>query len=139
VKIKIYIVLSALFLIYACSRKVEPVEWNAVDLARDSAPGVKLSYEQRLGRQEYLKYCSVCHGSEGKGDGFNAFSLLPKPANFADSSLISGAGDEELLKIIGNGGRGAGLSPLMPSWGGRLSGDQMRFVASYIRLFGKKK
>ena len=33
------------------------------------------------GRALYLKYCSACHGSAGKGDGIVATVLRPKPTD----------------------------------------------------------
>ena len=33
------------------------------------------------GRALYLKYCSACHGTDGKGDGVVATVLRPKPAD----------------------------------------------------------
>lgn len=35
-----------------------------------------------LGKDTYKKYCSPCHGEEGKGDGPLARSMLPKPRDF---------------------------------------------------------
>src|SRR5574341_472917 len=34
------------------------------------------------GKNTYKKYCSPCHGEEGKGDGPLARSMLPKPCDF---------------------------------------------------------
>lgn len=34
------------------------------------------------GKNTYKKYCSACHGEEGKGDGPLARSMLPKPRDF---------------------------------------------------------
>ncbi|CAG1771622.1 hypothetical protein BAC3_01951 [uncultured bacterium] len=36
-----------------------------------------------LGKDTYKKYCSPCHGEEGKGDGPLARSMLPKPRDFS--------------------------------------------------------
>jgi mono/diheme cytochrome c family protein len=33
------------------------------------------------GRAAYRRYCSACHGSEGKGDGVVASALRPKPTD----------------------------------------------------------
>jgi mono/diheme cytochrome c family protein len=33
------------------------------------------------GRAAYLKYCSACHGPEGKGDGIVSGLMQPKPSN----------------------------------------------------------
>ena len=96
-----------------------------------------LSYEQRQGKHLYVKYCVVCHGTEGKGDGFNAFNLDPKPRNFTDSHYMNALSDERLLETISEGGRGVNKSIQMPSWGGRLTNIERTYVAAFIRHFGK--
>jgi mono/diheme cytochrome c family protein len=35
--------------------------------------------DQPTGKAEYTKYCGACHGPAGKGDGFVATFLRPKP------------------------------------------------------------
>lgn len=94
-----------------------------------------LSYEERQGRHLYLKYCAVCHGEEGRGDGFNAFTLDPKPRNFTDAHYMNALSDARLLETMSQGGRGVNKAPLMPSWGGRLSQSEQAFVLTYIRRF----
>ncbi|MBI4547149.1 MAG: cytochrome c [Ignavibacteriae bacterium] len=94
-----------------------------------------LTYEERQGRQLYKKYCAVCHGEEGKGDGFNAFNLDPKPRNFTDSIYMSALSDERIVETISQGGRGVNRSMLMPTWGGRLKREEIKYVVSYIRRF----
>jgi mono/diheme cytochrome c family protein len=42
------------------------------------------------GRTAYLKYCSACHGSEGKGDGIVATVLRPKPTDLTQLSKAHG-------------------------------------------------
>jgi mono/diheme cytochrome c family protein len=36
-----------------------------------------------LGREQYAKYCSACHGPSGRGDGTIAEALTPHPADLA--------------------------------------------------------
>ena len=96
-----------------------------------------LSYEEQQGRHIYMKYCVVCHGTEGKGDGFNAYNLDPKPRDFTDSTYMRALGDSRLLETIGEGGRGVNKSPLMPSWGATLSKDDIVSVASYLKTFSQ--
>lgn len=95
------------------------------------------SYEARQGKHVYAKYCSVCHGAEGKGDGFNAFNLDPKPRDFTDTRYMSALSDERLLETITQGGRGVNKSILMPSWGGRLSNIERTYVVAFIRLLNE--
>ncbi|HEY6950873.1 MAG TPA: c-type cytochrome, partial [Bacteroidota bacterium] len=70
-----------------------------------------LSYEQRQGKILYTKYCAVCHGDHGKGDGFNAFNLDPKPRDFTDARAMAGMDEATLLATIREGGKGVSKSP----------------------------
>jgi mono/diheme cytochrome c family protein len=94
-----------------------------------------LSYEERQGSALYTKYCAVCHGKEGKGDGFNAFNLDPRPRDFSDSSYMAALSDAQILQTIGGGGRSVNKSPLMPSYGWTIDDRQIRYVAAYVRTF----
>lgn len=97
-----------------------------------------LTYEERQGRQLYSKYCVVCHGEEGKGDGFTAFNLDPKPRNFTDSIYMSALSDERIVETIGQDGRGVNRSMLMPTLGGRLNREEIKYIVSFIRTFVKR-
>lgn len=93
-----------------------------------------LTYEQKQGRYIFLKYCAVCHGELGKGNGFNSYNLNPKPRNFADSNYIDTYSDERLAESIIKGGRGVNKSPLMPSYGGTLNKGEIEYVTKYVRF-----
>ena len=98
-----------------------------------------ITYEQREGRYLYRRYCIVCHGEEGKGDGFNAYNLDPRPRDFTDARSMNALTDERILQTIAGGGRSVNRSPLMPSWGGRVQKDEMRYLLAYVRLFNSPK
>jgi mono/diheme cytochrome c family protein len=101
--------------------------------ASANAASMVLTYEQRQGKALFLKYCSVCHGVEGKGDGFNAFNLEPRPRDLSDKKYMSAFTEERLYHSIELGGRGMNKSPSMPSWGGRLNQQEMRYVVAYVQ------
>ena len=98
-----------------------------------------LSYEQHQGKYLYTKYCAVCHGEGGKGDGFNAFNLDPKPRDFTNAKYMNELTDARIMQTISGGGRSVNRSPLMPTWGGRMTKEEISYVVSYIRVFASQK
>jgi mono/diheme cytochrome c family protein len=88
-----------------------------------------LSNIELVGKQGYEAYCMVCHGQGGKGDGFNAFNLDPRPA---DLTNILKKGDEHLFNVISKGSASIGRSPLCPPWGNTLGEDRIRSLIVYL-------
>jgi mono/diheme cytochrome c family protein len=98
-----------------------------------------LPYEERQGKYLYEQYCAVCHGLEGKGDGFNAFNLEPRPRDFTDSAYVNALGNKQIVQTISGGGRSVNKSPLMPSYGWTLKKEDIGYVASYLATFASRK
>jgi len=97
--------------------------------AREGDP----SFER--GKNLYMRYCSSCHGTEGKGDGPAAVYLFPKPRDFTTGSykfqstpVGSLPTDEDLLRTITKGMP----SSAMPAWD-RLSEGDRRDIVAYIK------
>jgi mono/diheme cytochrome c family protein len=42
------------------------------------------------GRAAYLRYCSACHGGDGKGEGVAATVLRPKPTDLTQLAAANG-------------------------------------------------
>lgn len=105
------------------------------DLALEAWQEVRAKEEYTLGPaiELYMKHCAVCHGNEGKGDGFNAYNLDPKPRNFSDSALIPQFTDSYLSKVIMEGGASVGLSAMMPPYKRNLSEQEVALLIKYIR------
>lgn len=99
---------------------------------------VELTYEQRKGQRVFTRYCAVCHGAEGAGDGFNAYNLNPRPRDLSDAQFQRAVSDEWLAEVIAQGGRGVNRSPLMPAWGHTLTRGQVREVVAFIRTLSGK-
>lgn len=108
---------------------------HAADTAQTAV--VQLSYEERLGKGIFSKFCAVCHGEGGAGDGFNAFNLNPRPRDFTDAKIMHGITDDQIIQTIRDGGRSSNHSVLMPAWGGRLSDREIRFAMQYVRTFAR--
>jgi cytochrome c oxidase cbb3-type subunit 3 len=85
------------------------------------------------GKKLYGQFCASCHGQSGKGDGPAAAALNPKPRDHTDKETMSKLSDDELLKVIKNGGASIGKSPLMPAWGASLKDEQIKDVIAYVR------
>ena len=81
--------------------------------------------------------CSTCHGPAGAGNGPGAAALNPKPANFADAAFWAARTDDQLVKVIREGGASVGKSALMPAWGGLYNEAQAKALVAYIKTFKK--
>ncbi len=89
------------------------------------------------GRKVFGKYCSICHGVEGKGDGFNAYNLHPKPRNFADSSYRARMDSTQIVETISSGGAAMGFSHQMPAWGRTLSKADIEKACYYTMYLAR--
>src|SRR5687768_11220145 len=72
----------------------------------DSAPAAIGSSAQTL----FSQRCAVCHGTSGKGDGPGAVALNPKPRDYTNTAWQKSVSDDELKKIIVQGGQAVGKS-----------------------------
>jgi mono/diheme cytochrome c family protein len=94
----------------------------------------ELGYNARQGKALFEYYCATCHGTAGRGDGFNSYNLDPKPQDLTDQKLQSQRSDDDLATVIRSGGGAAGLSTAMPPWGRTLTELQIRNLVVYVRL-----
>jgi cytochrome c553 len=136
----IIIVLFFLYLMTGCQSKTT-IE-NTINVNKvaetDSLYQVDLwlnySYSERQGKILYDRYCASCHGNQGSGDGFNAYTLKPQPKNLSISNSTS---ENSLLEIIKKGGRGVNRSILMPAYGNTLTDEEIATLIDYIKSFSK--
>jgi mono/diheme cytochrome c family protein len=97
------------------------------------ALGAVLGNSQR-GGVLYRRYCAVCHGPEGRGDGPNAAFLEDdRPRDLTDSKYIGGLSDEHLARVIADGGQAIQGSRFMPPCGRTLTADQIRDLVAHVR------
>jgi len=130
--------LASLMLTTGCDLGKTPRNWDRyrsqIEMlaAHHKPPDLRAESQQR-GRAVYRHYCKICHGEQGGGDGFNSAMLEPPPRNFTDDAFWKQATDKELTNVITRGGRAAGKSRLMPSWGHTLDEAQIQDVIAYLR------
>jgi len=96
-------------------------------------PLVVHAADPEQGKKLYGTYCVTCHGESGKGDGPAAATLNPKPRDHTSKEYMSQLSDDDLLKVIKDGGASIGKSPIMPPWGAALKDDQIKDVIAYVR------
>ena len=81
------------------------------------------------GHELYQKYCQVCHGEDGGGDGIMTTLMGIEPMDHSNPNEINRLNNDELIESILEGsGR------YMPAWKGILSKDEVEALVSYIRL-----
>jgi mono/diheme cytochrome c family protein len=88
--------------------------------------------------ENYKSYCAKCHGESGKGDGPGAAMLNPKPRDYTDCKVMQNKKDDELIKVITDGGDSIGLSADMQPWGGTLNADEIKDLLKFVRGFCKQ-
>ena len=82
--------------------------------------------QEEPGRQLYLRYCSACHGPEGKGDGVAGSLMRPHPADLTRLAAQHGGEfpmEQVVRAIDGRQALRAHGEPAMPVWGEILSDE----------------
>jgi len=81
------------------------------------------------GMQLYQKYCQVCHGIEGDGDGIMTNLMGIMPMDHTNPNETNSLSNEEIANSILDGKK-----RFMPAWRGILNQDDVEALVSYIRL-----
>ena len=89
----------------------------------------ELMGDPEVGVQLYQKYCQVCHGVEGDGDGIMTSLMGIMPMDHTNPNVTNSLSNEQIVDSILEGkGR------YMPAWRGILSQADVEALVSYIRL-----
>ena len=85
--------------------------------------------DPEVGMELYQKYCQVCHGAEGEGDGIMTKLMGITPMDHTNPNETNSLTNEDISRSILDGkGR------YMPAWRGILSQGDVEALVSYIRL-----
>ena len=85
--------------------------------------------DPEVGMQLYQKYCQICHGVEGDGDGIMTKLMGITPMDHTNPNETNSLDNEELVESIIDGS-----GKYMPAWRGILSQSDVEALVSYIRL-----
>jgi len=104
-------------------------------------PHERNSPSARAGKGLYQRYCAVCHGSEGDGEGFNSYNLQSSfeltPTAFTDSTYWSLAEPGRMESSIKGKPSNVRGNTCLFSWAGTLTSQQISDVVVYLHTFRK--
>lgn len=95
--------------------------------------------EPSEGQRIFRDQCARCHGLGGRGDGEVAATINPRPRDYTDPKWQASVSDDDLRKIIIEGGQAVGKSVMMPP--NPTLKDKPHVVdelIAIIRQFGKR-
>jgi mono/diheme cytochrome c family protein len=107
----------------ACGKNTEPpppssgspmAQPESGPSGKKAAAGGDVAGADEEAKNLFAGVCATCHGADGTGNGPAAASLTPKPRNYTDAAWQASVTDDDLKKIILNGGQAVGKSPMMP-------------------------
>ena len=81
------------------------------------------------GAAVFSKYCSLCHGASGVGDGRAASLQKVPPANLT----VSTRPRDYKIQIVRDGGAAMGRSSSMPAWREQLTAAEIDDVVAYVQ------
>jgi cytochrome c oxidase cbb3-type subunit I/II len=73
----------------------------------------------------YTANCAACHGADGSGNGLSAGSVVPPPTNFRQIRPALRYAEQ----VLAEGVPGTAMAP----WRSKLSDDERRLLARYVR------
>lgn len=135
----IVFIFSISFLLLRFTSQAEHSKLPKRDVFLEALTKIKrgLNDTELKGEEYYKHYCNICHGEEGRGDGFNAYNLDPKPRNFTE--IIPSMDDQYLYKVISEGTASVGKSALCPPRGLYLERDTIEAIIAYLRKLNDQR
>jgi mono/diheme cytochrome c family protein len=93
----------------------------------------------KRGAEIFLANCARCHGKEAKGNGPDLVKLQSavSPDDWTDKESNQELTDSFIVAMITKGGKANGKSRIMPSFGAKLSNQQVQDLLAFIRSLPK--
>ena len=119
-------ILLAVLLASGCSDPGLP----ARDAVQQAFRPEGLSGNEARGRRLFVHWCATCHGTTGRGDGQNAYTLDPPPPDFGQS--LARLSEVERRDVVVGGTARLGRSPLCPPRGSALRPEDVEALVAYL-------
>jgi mono/diheme cytochrome c family protein len=100
-----------------------------------SCPDIVRAADVAAAKQNYERFCVVCHGKAGKGDGPGGLTLSTHPRDFTDCTRMKTMTDDTLFTAIKEGGPAVNLSKDMQPWKEGMDDDEIHALVAYVRTF----
>jgi len=97
------------------------------------APLHSVSADTSEGEKLYGLYCVQCHGTQGDGKGVNASTMSVQPRSHIEKTEMAQRTDQELFKVIAEGGPSINKSVLMPAWKDNMTEEQIHALVKHLR------
>lgn len=88
-----------------------------------------------LGERVYYRYCTDCHGRDGRGS-WRATLFLIRPGDLTDGARMRSHSDRYLRDLVKLGGSPLG-KPGMPGFEFNLTEEQIESVIAYVRTLSR--
>ena len=92
----------------------------------------RLMGNPETGYDLYQRYCQVCHGEDGGGDGIMTNLIKMRPTDHSNPIAMARLSNDELVNSIRDG-----TGEYMPAWKDILTQDEVEALVSYIRLLAQ--
>lgn len=86
------------------------------------------------GKELYVRYCSGCHGEDGRGE---AKTFRPSVGNLAVKELMDQVPDAYLFTAIKDGGASVGKNAAMPAWNKQLADQDIWDIIGFVRTLSR--
>ena len=115
-----------------CHRPAAPARDAIQEAFRDD----ELTTVEAQGHRLFVARCATCHGAQGRGDGQNAYNLVPPPPDFQESLAKLSVADRR--RVVEGGTAALGRSPLCPPHGRTLGADEVDAVVAWLDVAARK-
>jgi mono/diheme cytochrome c family protein len=109
---------------------------SARDAIQEALRDDGLTALEAQGHRLFVARCATCHGASGRGDGQNAYNLVPPPPDFRESLAKLSVADRR--RVVEGGTAALGRSPLCPPQGRTLGADEVDALVAWLDVASRK-